>query len=311
MTRRQALRHFANGFGMLGLAGLLAGRVSADAIANALPSKSPLIVKPPPFAARAKRIIFLFMAGGPSHVDTFDPKPRLNAEDGKPLPFEPPKLMRTKPGKIFGSPFNFHKHGQSGIEDLALMCAIPNLTVIDPCDATEIQQATEAIANFDGPVYMRLLRGIVPVVLNPESYQFQLGRAALLREGTDVGIISTGLMTERALDASVALAAQGIDAGVLHVPTLKPLDVDAICDFASSVNFVLTAENHVVTCGLGTLVADALMARRIGKTLVKLGIPDQFVECGSVPHLQEKYGLLDEHIVAKVKAELQIASTTA
>jgi transketolase len=192
-----------------------------------------------------------------------------------------------------------------GIEDLALMCAIPNLTVIDPCDATEIQQATHAIADYDGPVYMRLLRGTVPVVLNPDSYRFELGQAAPLREGTDVGIISTGFMTERALDASNALAEDGINAAILHVPTLKPFDADAVCEFATSVDFVLTAENHVVTGGLGTMVADTLMARRIYKTPVKIGIPDQFVECGSTPHLQAKYGLLSEHIVAKVKAELQ------
>jgi hypothetical protein len=108
------LRHFANGFGMLGLAGLLAQE--AQASASASESFNPLAVKPPPFEARAKRIIFLFMSGGPSHVDTFDPKPRLKQDGGKPLPFAMPKLVRTRTGNLLPSPFKFQKHGQSGIE---------------------------------------------------------------------------------------------------------------------------------------------------------------------------------------------------
>ena len=120
------------------------------------------------------------------------------------------------------------------IEDLALMRMIPGLTVIDPCDATEIAAATEAIADHRGPVYMRLLRGAVPVVLDP-GYRFEIGKARLLLEGSDLGIISTGLMTERALDAAAALAGHGVAAGVLHVPTIKPFDAAAVTDFAASV----------------------------------------------------------------------------
>src|SRR5437764_3991809 len=109
-----------------------------------------------------------------------------------------------------------------GIEDLALARSIPNLVVIDPCDATEITQATTAIATYDGPVYMRLLRGQVPVVLDPDSYRFEIGRARLLQDGSDVAIISTGLMTGRSLEASERLSGRGISVGVLHVSTLKP-----------------------------------------------------------------------------------------
>lgn len=195
-----------------------------------------------------------------------------------------------------------------GIEDLALMRAIPNLTVIDPCDATEIGQATQAIAEYDGPVYMRLLRGEVPIVLDPRSYRFKIGRAVLLERGEQVGIISTGLMTGRALEASRELAQENIRAAVLHVPTLKPLDVEAICDLAGSVRLLVTAENHVVTGGLGTAVADILMARGISQRLIKVGIPDQFIECGSVQYLQAKYGLLSGDIVAKVRAAMKLTS---
>jgi hypothetical protein len=110
------LRQFANGFGMVGLAGLLAEDFVADALASIAAPTNPLAVKPPQFPARAKRIIFLFMSGGPSHVDTFDPKPRLRLDNGKPPPFELPKLMRTKTGNMLGSPFQFRKCGQAGTD---------------------------------------------------------------------------------------------------------------------------------------------------------------------------------------------------
>lgn len=116
MTRRQMLRKFANGFGMLGMANLLSADFVSSVLAAGDVSASPLTVRPPPFPAKAKRIIFLFMAGGPSHVDTFDPKPRLLADTGKPLPFPPPKLERTKTGNLLGSPWKFQKHGQCGTE---------------------------------------------------------------------------------------------------------------------------------------------------------------------------------------------------
>ena len=116
LTRRQVLSRFANGFGMLGLAGLLAQESRAETIAASVGASNPLAVKPPPFAARAKRVIFLFMSGGPSHIDTFDPKPRLKQDSGKPLPFAMPKLVRTRTGNLLQSPFKFQKHGQSGID---------------------------------------------------------------------------------------------------------------------------------------------------------------------------------------------------
>jgi transketolase len=186
------------------------------------------------------------------------------------------------------------------IEDLALMRMVPGLVVIDPCDATDIRQATLAIADYDGPVYMRLLRGKVPVVLDPKAYTFRIGKAAEIRAGGDVGIISTGLMTERAIDAAEALAKRGISAGVLHVPTIKPFDADAVAAFASKVDRVVTAENHVVSGGLATLVAEALYERGIVKPLTRIGIPDRYIECGTVPHLQAKYGLSTERVVEAI-----------
>ena len=116
LSRRQALGHFANGFGLLGLAGLFADDLAARVSAQATVSTSALALKPPMFPAKAKRVIFLFMSGGPSHVDLFDPKPRLATDNGKPLPFEKPKLERTKTGNLLASPWKFAKHGQSGTE---------------------------------------------------------------------------------------------------------------------------------------------------------------------------------------------------
>jgi len=180
------------------------------------------------------------------------------------------------------------------IEDLALMRMIPGLTVIDPCDATEIAQATAAIADHPGPVYMRLLRGNVPIVLDPLSYEFEIGKAKLLREGHDVGVISTGFMTERALDAAATLGGRGMSVGVLHAPTLKPFDADAVAAFAGSVERLVTVENHVVVGGLGSLVAECLFERGMVRPLRRV------IECGSVPVLQDRYGLSSERVIEAV-----------
>lgn len=186
------------------------------------------------------------------------------------------------------------------IEDLALVRMIPGLVVIDPCDATDIAMATHAIAAYPGPVYMRLLRGKVPVVLDPVTYAFEIGKAKRLRDGSDVGIIATGMMTERALDAAAALGRRGIGAGVLHVPTIKPFDGDAVAEFAASVDRVVTAENHVAVGGLASLVVEALYERGIARPLTRIGLPDRYIECGSVPHLQSVHGLSTDRIVAAI-----------
>jgi transketolase len=189
------------------------------------------------------------------------------------------------------------------IEDLALMRMIPGLTIIDPCDATEIEAATVAIADHPGPVYMRLLRGAVPVVLEP-GYGFEIGKAVKLRYGNDVGIISTGFMTERALDAGETLAKRGISVAVLHVPTIKPFDAEAAASFAASVDHVVTAENHVVVGGLGSLVIEALFDAGVSRKVTRIGLPDRYLECGAVPTLQARYGLTTDAIITKI-ASLQ------
>jgi transketolase len=140
------------------------------------------------------------------------------------------------------------------IEDTGLVRLIPGMTVIDPCDATDIAQAVDLAVATDGPFYVRLLRGLVPVVLDPATYKLRHGKAAVLREGTDVAIISTGFMTHRALAAATALEAEGVSVGVLHVPFVKPFDAAAVVEFAAAARCIVTAENHVVSGGLASQV---------------------------------------------------------
>jgi len=192
-----------------------------------------------------------------------------------------------------------------GIDDLALMRAMPNMVVIDPCDATEIQQATRVIADYDGPVYMRLLRARVKSVLDPDTYRFEIGKARLLRSGQDLTLISTGLMTERALQAAAELAQSSIDAAILHVPTLKPFDREAVIAGAKLSGRVMTLENHSTINGLGSAVADVLCEAGISVNFKKIGIPDCFVECGSLDYLNEKMGLSVRRIVEAARRLLE------
>lgn len=188
------------------------------------------------------------------------------------------------------------------IEDLALMRMVPGLVVIDPCDATDIAQATRAMAEYEGTVYMRLLRGSVPVVLDPARYRFVIGKAAEVRSGRQVGIISTGLMTERALDAAEMLAGEDIAAGVLHVPTIKPFDDAAVVDFARQVDLLVTAENHVTSGGLASLVAEALFDAGVHKRILRIGLPDRFQPCGAVPTIQDRLGLTAARVAGTIRA---------
>jgi transketolase len=188
-----------------------------------------------------------------------------------------------------------------GIDDLALMRALPNMTVIDPCDATELEQAVEAIADYNGPVYLRLLRGQVPIVLDPASYRFELGKAKLLRAGSDVALLSTGLTTERALQAATRLAESGIEAAVLHLSTLKPFDCQAVLSLVENIRNVVTVENHLITGGLGSAVAEVVTEVGLQVRLKRIGIPDCFCASGSIPYLVKRYHLDSESIAAAAR----------
>jgi transketolase len=191
------------------------------------------------------------------------------------------------------------------IEDLALMRMVPNLVVIDPCDATELAQAVPAIAEYPGPVYLRLLRGQVPVVLDPREYRFEIGKARKLRLGSDAAIISTGLMTGRALEAADRLSEAGTRVTVFHASTIKPLDRESILAVLRQTPNIVTAENHVVRGGLASAVADLAVDAGVQLRLSRIGIPDTFCESGSIPYLVRRYHMDVESIVEAVRAQLE------
>jgi transketolase len=189
-------------------------------------------------------------------------------------------------------------------EDLAILRGMPNLTIVDPCDSVDIEQAVPQLAAHAGPTYLRVLRGNVPAVLDEYDYHFQLGKAAELRTGRDVSSISTGLMTMRALAAAKRLGADGIDVAVTHVPTIKPLDHTAIARAAGGGRLVVTLENHTIIGGL----ADAVVSRLVFESAVgtlpllrRIGLPDEFLQAGALPTLHERYGLSVNAIVAAVR----------
>jgi transketolase len=210
------------------------------------------------------------------------------------------KIVCALPGLTSG-----YGPSHQATEDLALFRAMPNMTVIDPCDAHEIEQVVPAIAAHHGPVYMRLLRGQVPVVLDEYGYKFELGKAKLIRDGKDVLIISSGLLTMRALEAVQALADDRVDVGVLHVPTVKPLDAETILrEAGKSGRLVVVAENHSVIGGLGEAVAGLLMRSGIHPTFRQIGLPDEFLDAGALPTLHDQYGISAAAIAKQIKGWL-------
>lgn len=204
---------------------------------------------------------------------------------------------------LAGSPGLVNPYGgtHQAIEDLAVMRAIPGVTVIDPCDAVELRQVVRAAAETPGTFYIRGLRGKVPVVLDETSYRFEIGKASPLRQGGDVGIVSTGFMTARALEAAERAAARGVSCGVLHVPTIKPFDQGAVVRFGAGVGRLITAENHLRSGGLGSLVLESLYAQPgTGPELIRIGLRDRFHACGSQSYLDSRYGLGVEAITEAV-----------
>ncbi|MBQ1764961.1 MAG: transketolase family protein, partial [Aquincola sp.] len=191
-------------------------------------------------------------------------------------------------------------------EDLAMMRAVPGLTVVDPCDALDIEQAVPQIAEHKGPVYMRLLRGNVPLVLDEYDYRFELGKAKLLRDGADVLIIASGFMTMRALEVANALAADRVDVAVLHCPTIKPLDEATIVQAVRArPRLVVVAENHSVIGGLGEAVAGSLLRHRVQPAGFQLaGLPDAFLDAGALPTLHERYGISTAALSHRIKGWL-------
>ncbi|MBQ2921690.1 MAG: transketolase family protein [Tyzzerella sp.] len=186
-------------------------------------------------------------------------------------------------------------------EDIALMRTIPGMVVINPADDVEAKAAVKAAYEYEGPVYLRFGRLAVPVINNNEDYKFEIGKGIVLREGKDVTLIATGLEVAETLEAAEKLAADGIDAKVINIHTIKPLDEDLVVAAAKETGKVVTIEEHSVIGGLGSAVCDVL-AEKAPTKVMKIGVNDTFGESGPAVALIKKYGLDAESIYNKVKA---------
>jgi transketolase len=189
-------------------------------------------------------------------------------------------------------------------EDIAIFRGVPNLTIVDPCDSVDIEQAVPQLAEHPGPTYLRLLRGNVPTVLDEYDYRFELGKAKVLRDGADVVLVSSGLMTMRALQAAEQLAAHNVDVAVVHTPTIKPFDTETVLAQVDTDRLVVTCENHTVIGGLFETVASAVVARGIAKQITPVALPDEFLAAGALPTLHDRYGLATARLVATVLERL-------
>ena len=187
------------------------------------------------------------------------------------------------------------------IEDIGLMRLIPGMTVIVPADANEAKKATFALAEFQGPAYMRLARLATPVF--EEDYPFEIGKANVLREGKDAAVFACGLMVNEALEAAKLLAAEGVEISVINVHTIKPIDAACVTEYAEKCGNVVTVEEHSVIGGLGDAVADVLMGK-VNCKFRKIGINDCFGQSGKAKDVLREYGLTADQIAAKIKETL-------
>ena len=186
-------------------------------------------------------------------------------------------------------------------EDMALMRTIPGMVILNPSDDVEAKAAVEAAYLHDGPVYLRFGRLAVPVINDKPDYKFEIGKGIVLREGKDVTIFATGLCVNEALQAAEKLAADGIDAKVINIHTIKPLDEELVVKAAKETGKVVTVEEHSVIGGLGSAVCDVL-SEKLPTPVLKIGVMDTFGESGPAVELIKKYGLDADSICEKVKA---------
>ncbi len=189
-------------------------------------------------------------------------------------------------------------------EDIALMRTIPGMVVMCPADDIEARAAVRAALEYEGPVYIRFGRAAVPVINDRPDYHFEMGKGSVVREGRDVTIVATGICVDSALGAAEKLAAEGIDAEVVNICTIKPLDENIIVESAQKTGMVVTVEEHSVIGGLGSAVCDTL-SEKLPTRVKKLGMQDVFGESGSASALVAKYGLDAEGVYRSVKKFLQ------
>ncbi|MDO4566425.1 MAG: transketolase C-terminal domain-containing protein [Oscillospiraceae bacterium] len=207
------------------------------------------------------------------------------------------KLACTHAGITVGEDGGSHQ----SVEDIALMRVIPGMTVVVPADAKETEKAVMALAEMDGPAYLRLGRSGVPVL---DDAPFEIGRANVLREGNDIALFACGCMVSAALEAAEALAAEGKNAAVINVHTIKPLDCETIKKYAAKCKNVVTLEEHSVIGGLGDAVGAVVLSMDDAVRFTKIGIDDLFGQSGKADALMEEYGLSNARVLEKIRKTL-------
>lgn len=211
------------------------------------------------------------------------------------------KVCATHAGLTVGEDGASHQ----AIEDISLMRSVPNMVVINPADDIETEAAIKAVAEMEGPCYVRLGRMAVSRVNDETNYNFVIGKGITLAEGNDVAIIATGIMVEAALEAKEELAKEGINARVINIHTIKPIDEELIIKAAKETGVIVTAEEHSVIGGLGSAVAE-VVSENYPVPVLRVGVKDTFGESGKPNELLEKYGLTSNDIVNKVKKALEL-----
>ncbi|MBQ9116068.1 MAG: transketolase family protein, partial [Clostridia bacterium] len=190
-------------------------------------------------------------------------------------------------------------------EDLATMRVIPGMTVICPADAVEARAAVEAAINHVGPVYMRFGRAATPVLFDKDTYKFEIGKGIVMADGADVTLVGTGMMTAMAIEARELLKADGIDAAVINLPTIKPIDADLLTEYAKKTGCMVTAEEHNIIGGLGSAVCEVLSETCPVPTL-RVGVEDKFGASGKAMEMMEVYGLTPANIAEKARRAVKI-----
>ena len=211
------------------------------------------------------------------------------------------KVCATHAGLTVGEDGATHQ----SVEDISLMRSIPNMTVINPADAVETEAAILAVAEYNGPCYVRLGRLPVSVINDPENYRFEIGKGVTLAQGDDITIVATGMMVELALEAKDELAKDGINARVINIHTIKPIDKELLIKAAKETGVIVTAEEHSVIGGLGSAVAE-VVTEEYPVLVLKVGIKDTFGESGKPNELLKAYGLTTEAIVEYSKKAISL-----